>query len=141
MILACFQQAGTLSRQRSRRNITLRRWARTFLLFRNRRNIPNWSVPSEGPKYIKRRLTSLDLNAKVLRLGCQSADVMHSIGMIGCQLLSRVLALPDFFNINNYNNIIIIIYHDFLPTPGGVVMSSQVKHTHSHQDTPLSPYT
>ena len=24
---------------------------------------------------------------------------------------------------------------------GGVVMSSQVKHTHSHQDTPLSPYT
>ena len=37
--------------------------------------------------------------------------------------------------------IIIIIYHDFLPTPGGVVMSSQVKHTHSHQDTPLSPYT
>ena len=36
---------------------------------------------------------------------------------------------------------LIIIYHDFLPTPGGVVMSSQVKHTHSHQDTPLSPYT
>ena len=24
---------------------------------------------------------------------------------------------------------------------GGVVMSSQIKHTHSHQDTPLSPYT
>ena len=24
---------------------------------------------------------------------------------------------------------------------GGVVMSSQVKHTHSHHDTPLSPYT
>ena len=24
---------------------------------------------------------------------------------------------------------------------GGVVMSSQVKHTHSHRDTPLSPYT
>ena len=23
----------------------------------------------------------------------------------------------------------------------GVVMSSQIKHTHSHQDTPLSPYT
>ena len=22
---------------------------------------------------------------------------------------------------------------------GGVVMSSQIKHTHSHQDTPLSP--
>ena len=40
-----------------------------------------------------------------------------------------------------YIIIIIIIYHDFLPTPGGVVMSSQVNHTHSHQDTPLSPYT
>ena len=24
---------------------------------------------------------------------------------------------------------------------GGVVISSQIKHTHSHQDTPLSPYT
>ena len=24
---------------------------------------------------------------------------------------------------------------------GGVVMSSQIKHTHSHQDTPISPYT
>ena len=24
---------------------------------------------------------------------------------------------------------------------GGVVMSSQIKHTHSHQDTPLSQYT
>ena len=24
---------------------------------------------------------------------------------------------------------------------GGVVMSIQIKHTHSHQDTPLSPYT
>ena len=35
----------------------------------------------------------------------------------------------------------IIIYHDFLPTQGGLVMSSQIKHTHSHQDTPLSPYT
>ena len=39
------------------------------------------------------------------------------------------------------STIIIIIYHDFLPTLGGVVMSSQIKHTHSHQDTPLSPYT
>ena len=34
-----------------------------------------------------------------------------------------------------------LIYHDFLPTPGGVVMSSQIKHTHSHQNAPLSPYT
>ena len=24
---------------------------------------------------------------------------------------------------------------------GGVVMSSHIKHTHSHQDTPLGPYT
>ena len=24
---------------------------------------------------------------------------------------------------------------------GGVVMSSQIKHRHSHQDTPISPYT
>ena len=38
-------------------------------------------------------------------------------------------------------NKLLIIYHDFLPTQGGVVMSSQVKHTHSHQDTLLSPYT
>ena len=33
--------------------------------------------------------------------------------------------------------IIIIIYHDFLPT----LIRGQIKHTHSHQDTPLSPYT
>ena len=36
--------------------------------------------------------------------------------------------------------IIIIIYHDFSLHQGGVVMSGQVKHTHSHQDIPLSPY-
>ena len=37
--------------------------------------------------------------------------------------------------------IVIIIYHDFLPTPrrGSHVKSG--KHTHSYQDTPLSPYT
>ena len=47
-----------------------------------------------------------------------------------------------FFYGLSTDEIVIIIYHDFHPTPiGGVVMSSQVKHTHSHQDTPLSPYT
>ena len=38
--------------------------------------------------------------------------------------------------------IIIIIYHDFLPTPRrGSHVKSGKTHTHSHQDTPLSPYT
>ena len=34
-----------------------------------------------------------------------------------------------------------IIYHDFLPTPRKGSHVKSVKHTHSHQDTPLSPYT
>ena len=35
-----------------------------------------------------------------------------------------------------------IIYHDFLPTPRrGSHVKSGKTHTHSHQDTPLSPYT
>ena len=40
------------------------------------------------------------------------------------------------------STIIIIIYHDFLPTPRrGSHVKSGKTHTHSHQDTPLSPYT
>ena len=34
-----------------------------------------------------------------------------------------------------------IIFHDFLPHQGGVVMSNQITHTDNHQHTPLSPYT
>ena len=42
----------------------------------------------------------------------------------------------------SYFDIIIITYHDFLPTPRrGSHVKSGKTHTHSHQDTPLSPYT
>ena len=35
-----------------------------------------------------------------------------------------------------------IIFHDFLPTPRrGSHVKSGKTHTHSHQDTPISPYT
>ena len=43
---------------------------------------------------------------------------------------------PDGISLPNQNtvliNIIIIIYHDFLPPPRRVVMSSQITHTHTH---------
>ena len=42
----------------------------------------------------------------------------------------------------NVKQVIIIIYHYFHPTPRrGSHVKSGKTHTHSHQDTPLSPYT
>ena len=64
--LACLQQAWKLPRRTSRRNTALRRGAITSaVLLRKRGNIPIGSVPPYGSKSNKRRLTSLDLNAKV----------------------------------------------------------------------------
>ena len=48
----------------------------------------------------------------------------------------------DIANMFNDYFVDIIIYHDFLPTPRrGSHVKSGKTHTHSHQDTPLSPYT
>ena len=51
----------------------------------------------------------------------------------------KCLALTSYIIIY-YCILVIIIYHDFLPTPrrGSHVKSDK---THTHQDTPLSPYT
>ena len=69
-IIALSQQAGKLPRRTSRRNTALRRGAITSaVLLRKRGNIPFRSVPPQGSKSNKRRLTSLDPNAKVVRLG------------------------------------------------------------------------
>ena len=52
----------------SRQNTTLRRGAKPSAVLLKSGNIPNGSVPSSGSKSNKRRLTSLDLKAKVIRL-------------------------------------------------------------------------
>ena len=74
-------------------------------------------------------------------------------GASTCWVASAIykLGLPHsglrdlFYNDDNNNKIIIIIiiiYHDFLPTPRrGSHVKSCKTHTHSHQNTPLSPYT
>ena len=36
------------------------------------------------------------------------------------------------------SHLLFIIYHEFLLHQGGVVMSSQIAHTHNHQHTPLA---
>ena len=73
---------------------------------------------------------------------CPSSDIILKNL---CPLYVPIFFSNVFFLVYIYCKlfvIIIIIYHDFFSLhQGGVVMSSQVKHTHSHQDTPLSPYT
>ena len=67
MTLAFLQQAGKLPKRTSHRNTTLGRVARTSaVLLRKRGNMPDGSEPPQGSKSNKRRLTSLDMKAKVV---------------------------------------------------------------------------
>ena len=73
-------------------------------------------------------ISSLDPNIKTYIMGDFNINIFD---------YSTSPAVENFLNL-----MLIIICLDFLPTPRrGSHVKSDNSHTHSHQDTPLSPYT
>ena len=93
-----------------------------------------------------------ELVTKILMKTCSSLVKIISVGeniSMQNKWIKYRNVLPNHKNANMGSSTVhlhgvdlIIIYHDFVPTPRrGSHVKSGKTHTHSHQDTPLGPYT